>query len=75
MLFDKHKGIFAVEVDDIVGKFGKGLKGLRCNRMATLLRDVGYAIPATMSPVFASQHLAWMKVVRKRGMLKLQLQL
>ena len=50
MIYDKHKGIFAAEVDDAVGKFGQGLKGLQCNRMAALLRDVGDAITATDEP-------------------------
>lgn len=50
MIYDKHKGIFAAEVDDVVGKFGQGLKGLQCNRMAALLRDVGDAITATDEP-------------------------
>lgn len=31
-------------VDDVVGKFGQGLKGLQCNRMFALVRDVGDAI-------------------------------
>lgn len=53
MLYDKHKGIFAAEVDDVVGKFGQCLKGLRCNRMAALLHDVGYAITATNEPNFS----------------------
>ena len=53
MLYDKHKGIFAAEVDDVVGKFGQCLKGLQCNRMAALLRDVGDAITATSEPNFS----------------------
>ncbi|XBH85004.1 hypothetical protein VPH35_073030 [Triticum aestivum] len=53
MLYDKHKGIFASEVDDVVGKFGQCLKGLQCNRMAALLRDVGDAITATSEPNFS----------------------
>lgn len=50
MMYDKHKGIFAAEVDDVVGKFGQGLKGLQCNRMAALLHDVGDAITASDEP-------------------------
>ncbi|XBI03615.1 hypothetical protein VPH35_132009 [Triticum aestivum] len=53
MLYDKHKGIFAAEVDDVVGKFGQCLKGLQCSRMAALLRDVGDAITATSEPNFS----------------------
>ena len=53
MLYDKHKGIFAAEVDGVVGKFGQCLKGLQCNRMAALLRDVGDAITATNEPNFS----------------------
>ena len=53
MLYDKHKGIFAAEVDGVVGKFGQCLKGLQCNRMAALLRDVGDAITATSEPNFS----------------------
>ncbi|XBI52664.1 hypothetical protein VPH35_035010 [Triticum aestivum] len=53
MLYDKHKGIFAAEVDGVVGKFGQCLKGLQCNRMASLLRDVGDAITATNEPNFS----------------------
>ncbi|XBJ02136.1 hypothetical protein VPH35_021600 [Triticum aestivum] len=53
MLYDKHKGIFAAEVDGVVGKFGQCLKELQCNRMATLLRDVGDAITATNEPNFS----------------------
>lgn len=50
MLYDKHKGIFPAEVDDVLGKFGQSLKGLQCNRMVALLRDVGDAITATDEP-------------------------
>ncbi|XBI75031.1 hypothetical protein VPH35_068461 [Triticum aestivum] len=53
MLYDKHKGIFAAEVDDVVGKFGQCLKGLQCSRMAALLRDVGDAVTATSEPNFS----------------------
>ncbi|XP_044354692.1 uncharacterized protein [Triticum aestivum] len=53
MLYDKHKGIFAAEVDGVAGKFGQCLKGLQCNRMAALLRDVGDAITATNEPNFS----------------------
>ena len=53
MLYDKHKGIFAEEVDDIVGKFGQGLKELQRNRMAALLRDVGDAIASSEVPNFS----------------------
>ncbi|XBI37620.1 hypothetical protein VPH35_122874 [Triticum aestivum] len=53
MLYDKHKGIFATEVDGVVGKFGRCLKELQCNWMAALLRDVGDAITATNEPNFS----------------------
>uniref|UniRef100_A0A453EBE3 Uncharacterized protein n=2 Tax=Aegilops tauschii subsp. strangulata TaxID=200361 RepID=A0A453EBE3_AEGTS len=49
-VYEKHKGIYAVEVDDSVGKFWQGLKGLQCNGMANLLHDVGDTIAANDQP-------------------------
>ncbi|KAE8814574.1 hypothetical protein D1007_08091 [Hordeum vulgare] len=47
-LYDKHKENFSTEVDDAIRKFGQSLKRLQSSRMASMLRDVGDAIPNTM---------------------------